>query len=204
MTKRPCPVTTVILAGGLGRRIGGNKGLQMLQGRALISWVLSRVSSDSQEVLINVNGAQAPYAHFGCRLVSDLIPGWQGPLAGIHAALDCAETEYVMAVPCDTPFLPENLIARLFAAIKNTENEAAVAVAGGHRQPAIALFSKKVLPKLAAFLAADRRKVNDWLNTLRLSEVIFDNADDFENINSPQDLARAEQRVAIQSANNAG
>jgi len=196
--KRPCPVTTVILAGGLGRRIGGSKGLQMLQGRPLISWVLSRVSSDSEEVLINLNGEIAPYAHFGCRMVSDQIPGWQGPLAGIHAALDCAQSEYVMVVPCDTPFLPENLIERMFAAINNTEYEAAVAVADGHRQPAIAIFSRNVLPKLSAFLAADRRKVNDWLNTLRLCEVTFHHVDDFENINSPQELAQAEQRVIKQ------
>lgn len=195
MVNRPFPITTVILAGGLGRRIGGDKGLRMLHGKPLIGWVLTRVAGDSLEVLINVNGEQAPYAHFGCKLLSDLLPGRQGPLAGIQAALNVAQTEYVLSVPCDTPFLPDDLIPRLFAALSDSGNEAAVATVGGHRQPAIALFRKSVLPGLALFLAAEGRKVNEWLDTLRLSEVIFDSAEDFDNINSMDDLARAEQRA---------
>ncbi len=187
------PVTTVILAGGLGTRIGGDKGLQLLHDRALIRWVQDAVSRDSEEVLINANDAQGAYANFGNRVIADLIPDWPGPLAGLHAALSVAQTEYVMTVPCDTPFLPDDLIARLAAAQSTNASEAAVAVAGGRRQPTIALYNKSVLPKLLAYLAAGGRKVNDWLDSLRLSEVVFDNGADFDNINSRDDLARASQ-----------
>jgi molybdopterin-guanine dinucleotide biosynthesis protein A len=186
-------VTTVILAGGRGIRIGGDKGLQTLHGRALISWVLEAVNADSDEVLINANNAQESYAHFGYRVIADQIPDWPGPLAGLQAALSCAQTDYVMTVPCDTPFLPEDLITRLLDRQSLQASEAAVAVVGGRRQPTIALYKRSVLPKLFAYLGSGGRKVNDWLDSLRLSEVVFENVADFDNINSAEDLARARQ-----------
>lgn len=191
------PISTVILAGGLGRRIGGDKGLQALQGRALISWVLDAVRRDSGEILINANNAPAAYQHFGYRVIADQLPDWPGPLAGLHAALLCAKNDYVMTVPCDTPFLPDDLIARLAHALKLHSTEAAVAVAGGRRQPAIALYRKSVLPGLLAYLDAGGRKVNDWLDSLQLSEVVFDNAAGFDNINTSDDLARAGERINV-------
>lgn len=196
MAKPHTAVTTVILAGGLGRRIGGDKGLQCLHGRALIAWVLDAVRRDSDEILINANTAQEAYAHFGYRVIADQLPDWQGPLAGLHAALLCAKTDYVMTVPCDTPFLPENLLVRLLDTLKQGSTEAVVAVTGGHRQPAIALYRKNVLPGLLAFLESGGRKVNDWLDTLQLSEVVFDNDADFDNINTLDDLARATERIS--------
>ena len=190
MATIPFSVTTVILAGGLGTRIGGDKGLHQLHGKALIGWVLEAVVRESNEVLINANDTQGSYSHFGHRVIADLIPGWPGPLAGLHAALCFAHTGQVMTVPCDTPFLPEDLVARLAEAQRLNASEVAVAVAGGSRQPTIALYNKNVLPKLTAYLDSGKRKVNDWLDTLRLTEVAFDNAEDFDNINSSDDLAR--------------
>lgn len=196
MAKPHTAVTTVILAGGLGRRIGGDKGLQALHGRALISWVLEVARRDSDEILINANTAQEAYAHFGYRVIADQLPDWQGPLAGLHAALLCAKTDYVMTVPCDTPFLPDNLLARLLDALMQCSTDAAVAVAGGYRQPAIALYRRNVLPRLLAYLDLGGRKVSDWLDTLQVSEVVFDNESDFDNINTLDDLARAAERIS--------
>ena len=183
------PVSTVILAGGLGTRIGGDKALQLLRGRALIDWVLDAVEPQSDEVLINANTHSETFAARGCRVIPDLIPGWAGPLAGVQAALRVARCELVASVPCDAPFLPDDLIDRLLAAIGSCE--AAVAVAGGRRQPAIALYRKDVLPKLDAFLENGGRKVGAWLDTLRLSEALFDDPAAFININSQEDMARA-------------
>lgn len=188
-------VTTVILAGGLGTRIGGDKGLQLLQGRALIDWVFDAVRRDSEEVVVNANDTQSAYAHFGCHVIADLIPDWPGPLAGLHAALEYASTDDVMTVPCDTPFLSIDLIARLAEAKNLTKSEAVVAVVAGYRQPTIVLYNKSVLPKLIVYLGSGKHKVNDWLNTLRLSEVVFDNAAEFDNINSHEDLDRARMRT---------
>ena len=186
-------VTTVILAGGLGTRIGGNKGLQSLHSRPLISWVLDAIKPDSKVVVINANDEQGVYATFGCRVISDHLPDWPGPLAGLHAALLCSNTEYVMTVPCDTPFLPDNLLKRLIEAQELNTSEAAVALVGGYRQPTIALYNRNVLAKLEDFLSSGKRKVNDWLESLRLSEVVFDNVEDFENVNTLDDLARVQK-----------
>lgn len=192
----PLPISTVILAGGLGTRIGGAKGLQPLHGRALIDWVLDRVGRQSDEVLINVNGAYDAYTHFGHRIIADRTPGWAGPLAGLQSAMQCARLDWVACVPCDTPFLPDDLLARLFAAVKSDAIEAAVAVVEGRRQPTIALYHKRVLPGLDAYLSAGGRKVSDWQNTLRLNEVIFDNAHAFTNVNSQHELTEANQVAA--------
>lgn len=99
-----------------------------------------------------------------------------------------------MTVPCDTPFLPADLIARFVEVLRKNETEAAVAKVEGHRQPAIAMYRRTVLPKLDVFLDSGQRKVNDWLDTLRLSEVVFDHAREFDNINTQEDLARANQQ----------
>lgn len=184
-------ITTVILAGGQGKRIGGAKGLQLLQGRALIEWVLDAVGGQSGEVLLNVNGAPDEYVRFGCRIIADRIAGWAGPLAGLHSALHCARHDRVACVPCDTPFLPGDLLPRLLAAAGADAAEAAVVVADGKRQPVIGLYHKSVLPGLDAYLHSGGRKVADWQNTLRLSEVVFDNADAFANINSRDELTQA-------------
>lgn len=184
-------ITTVILAGGQGKRMGGDKGLQVLHGRALIEWVQDSVSRQSDEVLLSANDKHDVYAKFGCRVIADNMPDWAGPLAGLQVALHNARNEWVMSVPCDTPFLPGDLIARLYGALAANKSEAAVAVVMGRRQPAIALYRRDVRPKLDAYLSAGGRKVNDWLSSLQLSEVTFEQADEFANINSQDELMLA-------------
>jgi molybdopterin-guanine dinucleotide biosynthesis protein A len=191
-------ITTVILAGGLGTRIGGDKGLQSLNGRALIEWVLDSVSRQSEEVLINANGVHDDYLCFGYPVIADQIPDWAGPLAGLQSALRLASNDWVASVPCDTPFLPGDLIARLYKAISTiATTEASVAVVAGKRQPTIALYHKNVLPKLDAYLNSGGRKVNSWLETLHLSEAVLDDAIAFTNINTLDDLAHANQIAVI-------
>ncbi|RFC37209.1 MAG: molybdenum cofactor guanylyltransferase [Candidatus Nitrotoga sp. LAW] len=190
-------ITTVILAGGLGTRIGGAKGLQSLHGRALIDWVLDSVSRQSEEILINANGLHDDYLCFGYPIIADQTPNWIGPLAGLQSALRLARHDWVASVPCDTPFLPDDLIAHLYKAVSTiTTVEASVAVVAGKRQPTIALYHKNVLPKLDAYLNLGGRKVNSWLETLRLSEAVLDDAIAFTNINTLDDLACAKQ-IAI-------
>ncbi len=187
-------ITSVILAGGLGTRIGGAKGLQLLHGRALIGWVLDSVSRQSEEVLINANGVPDAYLCFGYPVIADETPDWPGPLAGLQSALRLARHDWVASVPCDTPFLPDDLIARLYKAVSTTTTmDAAVAVVAGKRQPTIALYRKNVLPKLDAYLNSGGRKVNGWLETLHVSEALIDDAIAFTNINTLDDLAHASQ-----------
>jgi len=109
-------VTGVILAGGLGRRMGGaDKGLQLLDGKALVQHVLERFAPQVDELLVNANQNRVHYETFGCSVIADRFPGFAGPLAGLHVALSRASHPLVATVPCDSPFLPSDLVARLQA-----------------------------------------------------------------------------------------
>ena len=182
-------VTTVILAGGQGSRIGGDKALRDLRGLPLIEWVIGAIMPQGTEIIISANDNQAALSDFGYPVISDYLPGYAGPLAGLQAAMQHASGEWVASVPCDTPFLPDDLIARLLAAAGAAE--AAVAVVNGRRQPAIALYHKSVLPRLNAYLDSGERKVSGWLDMLQVREAVFDDAEAFVNINSLEDLDTA-------------
>ncbi len=184
-------ITGVILAGGRGQRMGGvDKGLQDLQGRPMVQWVLERISPQVDNVLINANRNLARYAAFGCPVLPDTIPDFAGPLAGLHAALAQATTPLILTVPCDSPFLPVDLVPRLHAALMADQAELAVARAGGTVHRAFCLARRELLPKLDAFLAAGERKVGLWHASLNVVEVDFDDeAEAFDNINTPEQLA---------------
>ncbi len=186
-------ITGVILAGGRGQRMGGvDKGLQDLDGRPLVQWVLARLAPQVDAVVINANQNLARYAALGCRVLPDAIPDFAGPLAGLHAALSQATTPLLLTVPCDSPFLPDDLAQRLRAALEAQGAELAVARTGDRVQRAFCLTRRAILPKLEAFLDSGERKVGLWHASLKLAEVAFDDeADGFRNINTPEDLAAA-------------
>ena len=181
----------MILAGGQGTRIGGEKGLQRLQGRPLLAWVLDAIRHQSDEIMISANAEHNKYAEFGFPVIADHTSGWAGPLAGLQAAMLYARNDLVVSVPCDAPYLPNDLIVRLYRAISIANAEAAVAVVEGKRQPVIALYRRAVLPKLNAYLNEGQRKVGGWLETLQVIDVVFDEAVAFININSSDELVVA-------------
>jgi molybdenum cofactor guanylyltransferase len=184
-------ITGVILAGGEGRRLGGiDKGLQDLQGRPMVQWVLERLMPQVGSVLISANRNLPRYAALGCPVLPDRIPDFAGPLAGLHAALAQAATPLIATVPCDSPFLPADLVRRLRAALVANQAELAVARAGGRVHRAFSLVRCELLPKLDAFLAAGERRVGLWHASLNVVEVDFDDeVDTFTNINTPEQLA---------------
>lgn len=186
------PITGVILAGGLGRRMGGNdKGLQEFRGRPLAAWVAERLAPQVDELLISANRNGERYAAVGHRVVGDRVPGFAGPLAGLHAALEAAAHPLVVTVPCDSPFLPTDLVLRLFSGLTATGADVAVARAGGRAQPVFCLCRRDLLSHLAGYLASGERRMAGWYATLKVAEVAFDDeAEAFANINSREDLER--------------
>ncbi|HLO63436.1 MAG TPA: molybdenum cofactor guanylyltransferase MobA [Azonexus sp.] len=185
-------ITGVILAGGLGRRMGGvDKGLQELQGRPMAAWVAERLAPQVDELLINANQNAERYAAFGHRVVPDRIPGFAGPLAGLHAALSAAAHPWVATAPCDSPFLPADLVARLSAALLVNEADLAVARTFDQPHPVFCLCKREVLPHLTTYLQSGERKFDRWYATLKTVEVPFDDeAAAFENINTRDELQR--------------
>ena len=184
-------VTGIVLAGGQGRRMGGvDKGLQPLHGKPMIAAVLARLAPQVEDILINANQNLESYARFGHRVVPDAIGGFAGPLAGLHACLGEARHELVQTVPCDSPFLPLDLVLRLKEALK--ERDLAVAKTGEQAHPVFALVRTSVKKNLEAFLQSGGRKIDAWYASLKVIEVPFDDeADAFRNINTLEELNSA-------------
>ncbi len=184
-------ITGIVLAGGQGRRMGGvDKGLVDFAGRPMAAHVIARLVPQVGALLINANQNTERYAAFGHPVVADAIGGFAGPLAGLHAGLSAARTPYVVTAPCDSPFLPVDLVARLAAALVAARATLAVARTGEQPHPVFALVDRAVLPHLTAFLESGGRKIDAWYATLDIALVPFDDeADAFRNINTRQELA---------------
>lgn len=187
-------ITGVVLAGGQGRRMGNvDKGLVEFDGVPLIAHALSRLAPQVATILVNANRNADDYARFGYPVVGDAITGFAGPLAGLHAALVAAQTPFVATVPCDSPFLPGDLVARLAASFAEPAIDMAVARTFDQPHPVFALVRRSLLGNLARYLEQGGRKIDAWYASLRVVEVPFDDeADAFRNINTRDELARFE------------
>jgi molybdopterin-guanine dinucleotide biosynthesis protein A len=186
-------ITGLVLAGGQGRRMGTvDKGLVPLDGRPMVAHVLARLTPQVDDILINANQHAADYAAFGHRVIADAIGGFAGPLAGLQVGLANAGHALVATVPCDSPFLPDDLVARLASAMTAHGAELAVARTFDQPHPVFALVRRDVLPHLTRFLEGGGRKIDAWYATLRIVEVAFDDeADAFRNINTTDELRQA-------------
>ncbi len=184
-------ITGIVLAGGQGRRMGGvDKGLVELAGKPLVAHVLERLQPQVGTLLINANQNLDRYAGFGHPVVSDAVGGFAGPLAGLHAGLTRATTPLAVTAPCDSPFLPADLVARLAGGLAAREAQLAVAKTFDQPHPVFALVRRDILPNLAEFLESGGRKIDAWYAALRVVEVSFDDeADAFRNINTAAELA---------------
>ena len=183
-------ITGVILAGGLGRRMGGeDKGLVLLDGKPMVAQVLERFSPQVDELLINANRNAEVYAGFGARVVPDRVAGFAGPLAGLQTALAEAAHPLVATVPCDSPFLPTDLVARLAAGLAAAGADLAIAASGGWTHPVFCLCRQALLADLTAALEHGERRFGAWCGSV--NHVVVDFADDaaFRNINTPEELA---------------
>ena len=183
-------ITGIVLAGGQGRRMGGvDKGLQLLHGKPMVAHVLARLTGQVAEVVINANQNLDAYRAFGYPVVSDAIGGFAGPLAGLHAGMKAASHPLVVTVPCDSPFLPLDLVFRLRNKIQNLD--LAVAKTGDQPHPVFSMMKRDLVQNLETFLEGGGRKIDAWYGSLKFVEVQFDDeADAFRNINTREELER--------------
>ena len=190
----PESVTGLVLAGGQGSRMGGvDKGLQPFRGKPMVAHVLEALAPQVDEVLVNANRNPEAYAQFGHRVIADEIAGFAGPLAGFERGLAHARGTLVVTTPCDSPFLPRDLVARLRAALEREGAELAVAKTGDQAHPVFCLMRRELHASLSAFLGSGQRKIDRWYATHRFVEVGFDDeAEAFLNINTREELASLE------------
>ncbi|MCC5962487.1 MAG: molybdenum cofactor guanylyltransferase MobA [Rhodobacteraceae bacterium] len=190
----------IILAGGLATRMGGgDKGLRDLAGRPLLAHVIDRLAPQVRAIAINANGPPARLAGFGLPVVADSVPGWPGPLAGLLAGMDWAAEQgcqTVLIVPADTPFLPRDLAMRLQSATGPHGAAYAATRRGGtvHAHPVCGLWPVLLRDDLRRAITGGMRRVRDWAAAQEAGQALFDATpiDPFFNINTPEDLARAE------------
>lgn len=185
----------VILAGGQGRRMGGqDKALMALAGQPLLAHVIARLKPQVERLALSANGDPARFARFGLPILPDALGA--GPLAGVLAALRWAAplgATAVLSAPVDGPFLPGDLCPRLCLAAENAAEGLAVAQAGGRLHPTYGLWPVGLAQPLAAFLGSGAKpKVMDFVAAHGAAEACFSQSAGFENLNTPEDLARAE------------
>lgn len=187
-------VAAVILAGGQARRFGGqDKGLILLNGQPLVQWVADRLSPQVSEIVISANRNLEAYTRLGHRVIADEMPDHPGPLAGILTTARHLSSEWVLTSPCDTPFLPTNLVDRLLAVTRDSDARVIRVANPGQVHYTVMLFHRSLLPDLAEYLADGGRQVQSWQARHACREALFDDTRAFLNINTPEDLQQAER-----------
>ncbi len=188
-------ITALILAGGRGSRMGSvDKGLQLFNGKPMVAHVLDRLTAQVDEIIISANRNIDAYATFGHRVLPDAIDGFAGPLAGLYTGMTHATTPLIVAAPCDSPFLPLDLVARLFAGMQNENADCAVAKTHTQSHPVFCLVKCGLASHLRDFLTSGQRKMDAWFSTLRVAEVAFDDQESaFANINTEAELRALER-----------
>ncbi len=195
-------ISGLILAGGRGTRMGRvDKGLMPLSGGSMAGQVLRALAPQVGQLAVNANQNQASYEALGVPVWPDDLGGFEGPLAGLQTGLRRCGTDYLVSVPCDSPFLPADLVARLAAELHEQQADIAVAVtpevdadgaAYEQSHPVFCLLKTAVLPTLNAYLDGGGRRMDGWYGDLAVARVVFEHAEAFRNINTLEELRSAE------------
>lgn len=183
-------ITAVILAGGEARRMGGqDKGLIELGGRPMIEYVLDNLKPQVSGIIINANRNHDIYRGYGYPVIADERSGYHGPLAGMASCMQVIETALMLTVPCDSPYLPTDLVARLYMKLLEDAADISVAHTGERMQPVFSLLKRSLYDSLRAYLDQGERKIDKWYAKHALTTVDFsDKPETFININSPEDI----------------
>jgi len=188
-------LTGMILAGGEGRRMGGrDKGLEPFAGLPLVGHVVKRLEGQVAELLINANRNADAYHFFADRVIADEETGFKGPLMGIYSGLRAAKTPWLLVTPCDSPALPDDLVARMVAGIG--DHDIAVAFDGERLHPVVALLRTSLADDLAATLAEGERKIDRWYARHAWCKVdMSDCPDAFANLNTEEEKLHLEEAL---------
>jgi molybdopterin-guanine dinucleotide biosynthesis protein A len=179
---------------------GADKAFLTLAGETLLTRTIARARAQVGDLVINANGDSARYAEFGLPVIPDVIGGFLGPSAGILSGLEWMranrpQAKWLASFACDCPFFPFDLVARLQAQAEQDAVPVAVAASGERHHPVFAVW-RADLPVTAEGVLRDSglRKMDDFVALFASTRVEFatDRIDPFFNINTPDELARAE------------
>lgn len=188
-------ITGIILAGGQARRMHGqDKGLVLLNDKPMIEYVIDILKSQVGKLLINANRNHEQYSKYGFDVVSDELTGYCGPLAGMASCLNKTETPYMLTAPCDSPFIPGDLVQRLINSLESENADISVAHNGERMQPVFCLMKKELMSSMNDFLGRGERKIDLWFNQHALAIADFsDIPKTFDNLNTIEDIKSVER-----------
>ena len=203
-------IAGVVLAGGLGRRMGGlDKALLNLGGKPLLAWVIARLSPQVAAIAINANGDPERFRAFGLPVIADETDDRPGPLGGILAGLEWAANagfERILTVAADTPFFPCDLDCQLRTAAELTGSQIALAASrddrrGARLHPTFGIWPVALRHELRCAIADGTRRVLAWTDQYAVAKAVFDSdPDPFFNINKPDDMLQAQRRLGLDSS----
>ena len=187
----------VILAGGLARRMGGgDKSLAKIGGQTILQRVIERIAPQVEDLAINANGDPTRFQAYGLPVIADTIPGYPGPLAGVLAGLEWGQAmgaTDIVTVAADTPFFPLDLVERLKATAEAEDLPLALAETSSGRHPTFGLWPTNLSVDLRNAIERGTRKVVSWTDKHGAARTVFGSDDVFFNVNTPEDLNRAEE-----------
>jgi molybdopterin-guanine dinucleotide biosynthesis protein A len=183
-------VTGVVLAGGKASRMGGqDKGLMLLDGKPLWQHVSDRLHPQVSSVVISANRNLNTYQESGLPVISDTLSDFPGPLAGMLSVMQQLPDEWFLFCPCDTPFIPVDLFARLD--IDRFQAPVVWVHDGDRDHPAVALAHRSLASKISDYLIRGDRRVMVFMREVGGHSVDFsDIKSAFRNINTLEDLQK--------------
>jgi len=195
----------VMLAGGKAQRMGGgDKCLLPLGAQTLLQRAVDRAKPQVDQLLLSANGNQLRFARTRLTVIPDTIAGQPGPLAGIYSALlwlkdQAPDVEWLASFASDAPFIPQDMVSKLKQAVQDDARKIAVARACERVQPAFSLWHTSLLSDIESALNEPTPPLlRDWVANNDVCYVDFEHPryDPFFNINTPQDLYKAEPMLA--------
>lgn len=194
------PLSAVVLAGGRARRMGGtDKGLIPFMGKPLVAQICTALQPQVAELMINANRNLPEYQQLGYSVIQDELDEYQGPLAGMHAALCIATHAWLLTVPCDAPFVADDYAEKMLTTAHAEKVQLAVAHDGNRLQPVYSLIHRDLVTSLNQFLESGERKIDRWFQQHTFATVDFsEQARMFTNINTMEQLAEAEAEAGAE------
>lgn len=175
---------------------GRDKGLIEIAGKPMIEYVMAGLGPQVKTMIINANRNLSAYLDYGLPVIADEFSGFNGPLAGMASCMRVVDTKFMVSVPCDSPFLPYDLVARLYKGLKDGEADVSVAHDGKRMQPVFSLLKTELLDSLTEFLNRDEHKIDKWFDRHKTVTTDFsDQPETFMNINTPEDIGDVESKL---------
>jgi len=180
---------------------GGDKCLLHLENKALLAHIVTVLEHQTRYMLINTNSDPGPFLKFGLPVLSDAIPGFQGPLAGLLTGMLWSrrrhpDQAYLLSVAGDVPFLPSDLVARLHQRLVNERADIAIAACPLGDHPTIGLWPVDLAERLEHdLMETNIRSILQWMSSFRVARAAF-SSQAMKNINTPAELESCRKAAA--------